>query len=468
MEKNTSRLKSAAQRLAAAALAAAVRTASACYRFRSSCRFRIVPSAAWFGDASTFFKTCSGIGRGATVPAIKIPFQAAGKQLALLLRPAATIVLTVSTALAVGSCFQFDNPADPQSSAYNYPSDLKGETFGTPYPVITTVAGNGTAGYGGDDGPATSAQLDAPRGVAVDFSGNIYIADTQNDRIREVSTSGTITTVAGTGTAGYSGDDGPATSAQLDGPQGVAADSSGNIYIADTQNDRIREVSASGTITTVAGNGTIGYGGDSGPATSAEMFDPCGVAVDSSRTIYIADTNNDRIREVSASGTITTVAGTGTAGYSGDDGPAASAELNVPQDVAVDSSGNIYIADTQNDRIREVSASGTITTVAGTGTAGYGGDGGPAASAELNVPQGVAVDSSGNIYIADTQNDRIREVGTSGTITTVAGNGVQGYAGDGSAASSAELNEPFSVKINSSGTVYIDDNGNNRVRALNN
>jgi sugar lactone lactonase YvrE len=246
--------------------------------------------------------------------------------------------------------------------------------------------------------------------VAVDSSGNIYIADTYNERIRKVSTSGIITTVAGNGAATFSGDGGAATSAELHGPSGVAVDSSGNIYIADTYNERIRKVSTSGIITTVAGNGTGGYSGDGGAATSAELYYPSGVAVDSSGNIYIADRNNDRIREVSTSGIITTVAGNGTWGYSGDSGAATSAELYGPSGVAVDSSGNIFFVEDGNNRVRKVSASGIITTVAGNGTGGYSGDGGVATSAELYTPYGVAVDSSGNIYIADLNNNRIRKV----------------------------------------------------------
>ena len=221
--------------------------------------------------------------------------------------------------------------------------------------------------------------------MAVDASGNLYIADTGNNRIRKVSATGIITTVAGNGSAGYSGDGGPATSAQLDGPEGVAVDGSGNLYIADTCNNRIRKVSATGIITTVAGNGSAGYSGDGGPATSAQLSLPAGVAVDGSGNLYIADSGNNRIRKVSATGIITTVAGNGSPGYSGDGGPATSAQLNQPAGVAVDASGNLYIADSSNNRIRKVSATGIITTVAGNGFDGYSGDGGPATSAATQL-----------------------------------------------------------------------------------
>jgi trimeric autotransporter adhesin len=273
------------------------------------------------------------------------------------------------------------------------------------------VAGDGTTGYKGDGGLATSAGLYYPQGVAVDASGNIYIADTVNRRIRLVTKStGIITTVAGDGTIEYKGDGGLATSAGLYFPYGVAVDASGNIYIADYYNHRIRLVTKStGIITTVAGDGIAGYTGDGGLATSAGLNYPQGVAVDASGNIYIVDTSNSRIRLVTKStGIITTVAGDGTIVYKGDGGLATSAGLYSPFGVAVDASGNIYIADTVNSRIRLVTKStGIITTVAGDGTVGYKGDGGLATSAGLSTPYGVAVDASGNIYIVDSSRVRL-------------------------------------------------------------
>jgi sugar lactone lactonase YvrE len=337
--------------------------------------------------------------------------------------------------------------------------------------VITTIAGNGSRGYGGDNGPATSATLFFPTGTALDSSGNVYIVDYINSRIRKVTAStGVITTIAGNGTAGYSGDSGPATSAELNYPTGIALDNAGNIYFADTLNVRIRRITAAtGIITTVAGNGTLGPWGDNGPATSASMAYPDGVAVDSSGNIYIADTDNGTIRKVTAStGVITTIAGTGYVGSSGDGGPATNATMNYPNEVALDGSGNIYIADSDNNKIRKITAStGIITTVAGSGTSGYSGDGGAATSATLNTPFGVSVDNNSNIYVADFYNNTIREVAAAtGVITTIAGTGTAGYSGDNGPATSAQLKYPWGASIASSGGVYIADYYNNRIRAI--
>ncbi len=330
--------------------------------------------------------------------------------------------------------------------------------------TITTIAGTGTAGSSGDGGQATSAQLNRPRGVAVDAQGNVYVADESSHRVRKVS-GGTISTVAGTGTAGYSGDGGQATSAQLNGPVGVAVDGQGNLYIADRDNARIRKVSG-GTISTVAGTGTAGYSGDGGQATSAQLSNPYGIAVDTQGNLYIADLSNNRVRKVTAAGVISTVAGTGTAGYSGDGGQATSAQLKNPIAVAVDTQGNLYIADYGNYRVRKVTAAGVISTVAGTGTAGYSGDGGQATSAQLNSPAGVAVDAGGTLYMADWANNRIRAV-SGGIITTIAGS-TAGFAGDGGPAGSAQVNSPFDLAVDSRGSLYVSDALNHRLREIEN
>ena len=385
--------------------------------------------------------------------------------------------------------------------------------------TITTIAGTGERGYSGDGGPATEAQIYGPFGVAFDAAGSLYIADQQNNRIRKVDAMGTITTIAGTGERGYSGDGGPATEAQLNVLGGVGLDGAGNVYIADRGNHRIRKVDATGTITTIAGTGEPGFGGDGGPAIEgrlntpsglvsdgadglyiADGFNfrirkvdssgtiatvvgtgdigdggtaiegrlraPVGVAVDGADNVYIADLGNDRIRKVDATGTITTIAGTGERGFSGDGGPATEAQLNFPVGVAVDGADNVYIADFGNDRIRKVDATGTITTIAGTGERGYSGDGGPATEAQLNRSRGLAVDGAGNVYIGDTSNHRIRKVDAMGTITTIAGTGEQGFSGDGGPATEAQLSRPDGVAVDETGNLYIAEQRNNRIRKV--
>ncbi len=334
--------------------------------------------------------------------------------------------------------------------------------------VIGTIAGTGSLSYSGDGGAATSARISSPAGLAVDRFGNIFEADTANNVIREIQ-GGTISTVAGNGTAGFSGEGGAGTSAELSGPQGVAADTLGNVYIADSGNDRVRDL-LNGAITTVAGFGNVAYAGDGNQAVLASLS-AGSVAVDSAGNIYVGDPYNFRVREINgATGIISTVAGNGVQGFAGDNGPATSAELSGVAGIAVDSSGNLFIADAGNNRIRQVTpgSSGTITTVAGNGTAGFSGDGGVATSAALNHPLGVAVDSSGNLFIADTNNNRVRKValGTSGgTITTIAGNGVAGYVGDGGGAANAEMTAPAGITIGKAG-IYVSDTGNNAIRLL--
>ena len=332
--------------------------------------------------------------------------------------------------------------------------------------IITTIVGTGTQGSSGDGGAATSAQLNNPRGASVDMSGNVYIADTENNKIRMVSRTGIITTIAGTGTQGSSGDGGAATSAQLYYPVGVSVDISGNVYIADSDNHKIRKVTSTGIITTIAGTGDSGSSGDGGAATSAQLNNPYGVSVGISGNVYIADLRNHKIRMVTSTAIITTIAGTGTAGSSGDGGAATSAQLNYPTGVSVDLSGNVYIADTANSKIRKVTSTGIITTIAGTGDSGSSGDGGAATSAQLNNPTEVSVGISGDVYITDYTNNKIRKVTGTGIITTIAGTGVYGSSGDGGAATSAQLNGVFGVSVGISGNVYIADTSNNKVRMV--
>lgn len=331
--------------------------------------------------------------------------------------------------------------------------------------TIATIAGSGGFSYSGDGGPATAAQLNAPEAVAVDASGNVYVADTANNVVRQISAKGVISTIAGNGTAGFGGDGGAATSAQLSAPQGVAVDASGNVFVSDTANARVRKISG-GTITTVAGSATQGYAGDGAAATSAQLNTPVGLAVDKSGNLYIADVDDSVVRKVSTGGIITTVAGNGSQGYSGDTGPATGATLNGPEGVAVDASGNLYISDTLNGVIRKVTAGGgTITTVAGNGIDGYSGDGGPATGAEFGSPVGIVADSAGNLYIADS-GARIRKVFTSGIITTIAGSGLRGYSGDGGLATAATMNGAAGLAVDSTGDIFIADAANNAIREL--
>lgn len=336
----------------------------------------------------------------------------------------------------------------------------------TPGRTASTVAGTGAIGHTGDGSAATSATLASPAAVAYDASGNLYIADANNHVVREVvQSSGNIVTVAGTGIAGFGGDGGAATSAFLDTPTGIAVDASGNLFIADSHNQRIRKVTGT-TISTIAGTGSAGFSGDGGAATSAMLNLPSAVAVDSSGNVYVADTNNHRIRKVTGA-TITTMAGNGEQNFTGDGGAATSATLDSPTGVAVDASGNVYIADRHNQRIRKISG-GIISTVAGSGTpdfaGGYSGDGGNATAAMLARPTGVAVDAAGHVYIADTNNQRVRELG-GGAIATVLGTGEQGFAGDGGAATSAVLNGPRGLATDGLGNVSIAEGQGQRVRS---
>ena len=341
-----------------------------------------------------------------------------------------------------------------------------GQAQAQPSYTIATLAGNGVAGFLGDAGAATDANINFPLGIASDAAGNVFIADQINHRIRKVGTDGVISTVAGNGTSGFSGDAAAATSAMLSYPCAVALDSSGNIYIADTFNRRIRKV-AGGNITTIAGTGDTGNTGDGGKATDATMSFPVGLVVDAAGNIYIADMIDNVIRKIATDGTISTVVGNGTAGFFGDGGAAINAQLNLPEGLAVDPAGNLYIADVGNHRIRKVASDGTITTIAGSGfVRGFAGDGGPATKAILNYPYGIARDSAGNIFIADLGNNRIRMLRTDGTIVTVAGNGTYGDQGDGGSAKSAQFRFPHAVAVDSAGRISVSDTQNSRIRRL--
>ena len=327
--------------------------------------------------------------------------------------------------------------------------------------TIQTLAGNGTAAFVGDGGPPSAAEFSSPGAVVLDSKGNLYIADTVNHCIRMISGS-TITTIAGTGgTAGYTGDGAAATAATLSSPGGLAFDASGNLYIADTGNNVIRKISGT-TITTVAGVQGQGpaYGGDLGAATVANLWGPTAIAFDSAGNYYIADNGNSRIRKVDTAGIITTFVGAsgGTTGTAG--------KLSAPNGVWVDASGALYIADSNDARVARYVPPSDFSNVAGTNVAGFSGDGGQAKFAQLNKPVGIAMDAAGNIYLADTNNSRIRKITTDGIITTIAGKGGGGYSGDGGSATSAVLNFPRSIAVSPNGTVYIADTGNHAIRVL--
>ncbi len=446
---------------------------------------------------------------------------------------------TITSIMGTGT-YGFSGDGGPATAAQmSYPDGITTDTAGNIYfsdrnncrvrmisattGIVTSLYGTGTGGYSGDGGPAAAAQINTPQGLAFDAAGNLYECDYYSNRIRRVNTSGVIstfagqsglfgegypavnaemsfiinlatdaagniyiadvdnhrirminavtgviTTVAGCGISGqqdnFSGDGGPATAAHLYFPNTLAFDQAGNMYICDQSNERIRKVNTSGVITTFAGNGTAGFV-DNVPATNAEFGNPTGVAVDKAGNVYISDNNNHCIRKVDATtGIIKTVAGNGFAGYSGDGGPATSAQLNHPYDVAVDGSGSLYISDGVNYCIRKVDAMGNISTVAGNGTAGFSGDGGPAVDAQMRAAWGIKVDSAGDILIADDDNQRIRLVHTDGMINTIAGNGTAGYSGDGGPATAARLAYPKGVAYDGTGNLYIADNNNRRIR----
>jgi sugar lactone lactonase YvrE len=356
------------------------------------------------------------------------------------------------------------NVAVEGSGPFTYKWQFNGTNL--PEDIITTVAGNGIATNGGDGGAATNANLNYPFAVAFDAFNNLYIADSSNNCIRKVATNGIITRVAGNGTPGTNGDGGAATNASLDYPVALAFDGAGNLYFADYYNERIRKVATNGIITTVAGNGTTNFAGDSGQATNASLDGPYGLALDAAGNLYIADRLNNRIRKVATNGIITTVAGNGVETYSGDGGYATNASLNRPLDVAIDPSGNLYIADYYNYVIRKVGTNGMITTVAGNVAAGYSGDGVQATNTSLNRPAGLAFDTIWNLYIADCYNQRIRQVATNGIIITLAGNGTTNFAGDGGAATNASLAYPHRVAFDAAGNLYIADSSNNRIRKV--
>ncbi len=331
--------------------------------------------------------------------------------------------------------------------------------------IITTVVGTGTAqGYSGDGGPAPFGELYGPAGMVVDAEGNLFIADEFNNCVRRVDAYGVISTFAGTGVAGYSGDGGPAEKAKLHYPKFVTVDAAGNVYISDSRNNRVRKVSRAGIITTYAGDGIGGFSGDKGPATAAGLSNPAGLAFDTAGTLYISDMFNLRVRKVTKDGIITTLTGKGQPGSYGDGGPATLALLDKPYGLATDHAGNVYVADYFNNRVRKIDVkTGIISTYAGGGAlfGGFGGDNGPATAATLFNPSDVKFDEADNMYIADSKTYRVRKVdAATGLITTIAGNGVAAHGGDGGSAVDAQFDTPYGLALDSYGDIYVSE-GNN-------
>ncbi len=336
----------------------------------------------------------------------------------------------------------------------------------SPAGIFDIVAGNGQYRASPSGTPASQATLDQNWGISFDAAGNLYIADSALNRIRRVDTKGTISTIAGTNRWGYQGDGGPATEAILNTPRGLRPDSIGNLYFADWGNNVIRRIDINGTITTVAGSGRAQYSGDGGSATSATLYAPGGVVADSAGNLYIADAGNNRVRKVDIHGMISTIAGTGQPGSLGDNGPAIQAQLNGPLDVAIDGSGNLFVAEYNGHRVREITPGGTITTVAGNGALRFGGDNGPATAASIAFPSAIEVAADGSIYIADTFNQRVRLVSPDGIITTVAGSGAYGFSGDGNLATLASFTDIRGVAVSPTGGIFISDSSNDRVREI--
>ena len=333
--------------------------------------------------------------------------------------------------------------------------------------MMTRYAGSGESGFSGDGGPAIKANFKTPAGLAFDPEGNLYIADRENHRVRKIDTSGNISTFAGIGKAGFSGDGGPAVRAKLNLPSGLATDKKGNLFISDRSNDRIRVVDKKGVIRTYAGTGVAGFQGDAGPALKAQLDKPFGIALDEAENLYIADRNNNRVRKVSPEGIITTVAGDGGFFFMGDNGPAYRASVAAPTGVAVDKKGNLYIADRNNNRIRLVDKLGMIRTVAGTGQQDYNGDSETARETNLYLPFGLIVDSNDNLLIIDRSHYRIRRIDPkSGEVETVAGNGLKLFAGDGGPATGATLSFPHGMFLDKDDNLIFSDKGHYRIRKI--
>ncbi len=332
--------------------------------------------------------------------------------------------------------------------------------------IINTFAGNGTAASSGDGGPATAASFFNPGGAFYDSHGNVFVTEYTGNKIRKINPSHVVSAFAGNGSAGYGGDGGPATAASFNYLIDIISDFSGNMYVIDNGNHRIRKIDTFGIVTTYAGTGSSGFSGDGGPATAADISFPSRFGIDAGGNLYFADAGNHRIRKISTSGIITTVAGNGSATFSGDGGQATAASLSNPLGVTFDANGNMYIADASNHRIRKVRPSGIISTYAGNGTASTSGDGGPATAATLNFPSGVACDHACNVYFTDWTDQVIRKINVAGTISNVGGTGTAGFSGDGGLATAAKIDGPNNLTFDPAGNLYVPDFYNNRIRTV--
>ena len=377
----------------------------------------------------------------------------------------ALVALVTLTGAGLIGLTRWDAADAPLVGSTSTAASLGADYFAYVRTTVSTVAGTGAQATTGDGGAAASATLNSPSSIAFDAAGDLYVCEAGGANVRMINTSGTITSPIGSSVGGFSGDGGPASAAKLNSTRGIAIAPDGTIYVADSANNRIRAVSG-GVISTIAGTGAAAFAGDGGPATAAALNQPRGLAVAPDGSLYVADAGNHAVRRIATNGTITTVAGTGTAGDSGDGGPATAAAMQSPFAVAFGAAGTFYVVDRDAHRVRKITG-GVITTVAGTGTPGAAGTGGAATSAQLNGPSDVVLDAAGALYIADSSNARVVKVDPTGLLRVIAGTGASGFSGDGGLATSAQFQFPRALAFSPlDGTLYVSDQNANRVRVL--